>query len=338
MPTVSIIMPTFNRVRFLPQAIESIRAQQFGDWELIIVDDGSTDETPRLIQELTADLVQPVKYFRQENQGAYAARNRGLDHATGKYIAFFDSDDVWLPHHLLDCVDALDVNADIDWVYGACRLVDADTQQVLNENSFYEGSREREFQKLACEKRGNLAVLKSTGILAAVLDRAGLYAGLQNSVIRPEVFAGRRFAVEFHNEGEDQLAVVRALAAGRRFAYLDRVHVIYNVHAGNSSGAAKGQGLEKRVRLIEGIIRGYEAIPNDIQLTPAELRGLRRRVSRLYFWQLGYSTLWAAGRTTEALVAYRRAMRKWPWDWRFWKTYALAKIRQISVHAGTPIK
>src|SRR6478735_3196191 len=116
MATVSIILPTFNRARFLPNAIRSIREQQFGDWELIIVDDGSTDATPAIIPQLIADIVQPVRYICQDNQGAYAARNTGLDQAYSKYVAFFDSDDLWLPHHLSECVSALDSNSELGWV------------------------------------------------------------------------------------------------------------------------------------------------------------------------------------------------------------------------------
>src|SRR5262245_53377862 len=103
MPAVSIILPTFNRARFLPEACAAIRGQRWADWELIVVDDGSTDDTERVVREQTAGWQQPVKYVRQKNQGAYGARNTGLDHARGKYIAFYDSDDLWLPHHLADC-------------------------------------------------------------------------------------------------------------------------------------------------------------------------------------------------------------------------------------------
>src|SRR5437762_11880112 len=98
-PAVSIILPTYNRSKFLPQALASIRGQTFADWELIVVDDGSSDDTGELVRALTADVRQSVRYGYQQNQGAYAARNTGLDLARGRYVAFFDSDDVWLPHH-----------------------------------------------------------------------------------------------------------------------------------------------------------------------------------------------------------------------------------------------
>src|SRR5262245_55290236 len=120
-PAVSIILPTYNRANFLPQEFASIKSQTFTDWELIVVDDGSTDNTRELVEQLTQNWPEPVRYHRQENRGIAGARNTGLDLADGESIAFFDSDDVWLPHHLDDCVTALREDRDLDWVYGACR-------------------------------------------------------------------------------------------------------------------------------------------------------------------------------------------------------------------------
>jgi glycosyltransferase involved in cell wall biosynthesis len=91
MPRVSIILPTFNRARFLPEAFASIRQQRFLDWELIVVDDGSTDDTDAVVRQSLQGVPQPIKYVKQENQGAYGARNTGVDHASGEFLAFFDS-------------------------------------------------------------------------------------------------------------------------------------------------------------------------------------------------------------------------------------------------------
>lgn len=96
MPLVSIIMPTYNRADTILRAVRSIQAQTFTDWELIIVDDGSTDNTVELIEGCDPRL----KLIRQKNQGTAGARNTGLRASTGAYIAFLDSDDAWLPHHL----------------------------------------------------------------------------------------------------------------------------------------------------------------------------------------------------------------------------------------------
>jgi glycosyltransferase involved in cell wall biosynthesis len=103
MPLVSVIMPTFNRADTIQRAIRSVQAQTFADWELIVVDDGSTDNTVALIEGCDPRL----KILRQENQGAVGARNAGLRASAGSYIAFLDSDDEWLPHHLELCASFL---------------------------------------------------------------------------------------------------------------------------------------------------------------------------------------------------------------------------------------
>src|SRR6187399_2292397 len=118
-PRVSIILPTFNRAAFLPKALAAITSQTYDNWELIIVDDGSSDASGEIVRDLAPTIPQAIHYTWQKNAGAYAARNRGLDLARGAYMAFYDSDDLWMPHHLMRCVQALDDNADVDWVYGA---------------------------------------------------------------------------------------------------------------------------------------------------------------------------------------------------------------------------
>jgi len=89
----SVVVPTYNRLKFLTKAIESIRNQTYDGYEIIVVDDGSTDATPNYLATVGND----VKWLRQENKGAAAARNLGAAKARGLYIAFLDSDDVWLP-------------------------------------------------------------------------------------------------------------------------------------------------------------------------------------------------------------------------------------------------
>src|SRR4051812_32406172 len=93
MPFFSIVIPTFNRARLLREALESVFAQEFTDYEVLVVDDGSTDDT----QAELARHGERVRVLRQENQGQGAARNLGIEHATGSYVVFLDSDDVWFP-------------------------------------------------------------------------------------------------------------------------------------------------------------------------------------------------------------------------------------------------
>jgi glycosyltransferase involved in cell wall biosynthesis len=99
MPLVSVILPTYNRADTIRRAIESVRNQTLQDWELLVVDDGSTDDTAGMIAARYAGEPR-LKMIRQENQGVSAARNAGLRASSGKYLAFIDSDDEFLPHHL----------------------------------------------------------------------------------------------------------------------------------------------------------------------------------------------------------------------------------------------
>ena len=95
-PLVSVIIPTFNRATMVGQAVESVLAQTFSDFELIVVDDGSTDETEKVL----SGYLDQILYLQQPNRGVSAARNRGIRRARGQLIAFLDSDDLWLPEKL----------------------------------------------------------------------------------------------------------------------------------------------------------------------------------------------------------------------------------------------
>lgn len=108
---VSVIIPTFNRARTIEKSVKSVLCQTYSNLEVIIVDDGSTDNTRELIESLNDSR---IKYIYQENAGACAARNRGVCNATGEYIAFHDSDDVWHKDKIekqLECFEKS--NADI---------------------------------------------------------------------------------------------------------------------------------------------------------------------------------------------------------------------------------
>src|SRR4029453_6232345 len=234
-PTVSIILPTYNRARFLAQAIESMRAQTFTDWELVVVDDGSTDKTGAVIAEVSQAIPQRVRYIYQANQGAYGARNTGLNEAQGPYIAFFDSDDVWLPHHLSSCVAALAAHPRVDWVYAASRIVEHGSGRVIVENTFYENRRPPPFRKLKTMSSGSLHVIQDPRAVRWMIGGAGLQCGLQTSVIRRTVFERAQFSTAFRNEAEDRLFALQALSRGHVFGYFDAVHVLYCVHDQNSS-------------------------------------------------------------------------------------------------------
>ncbi len=121
---VSIIVPTYNRAYCLQAAIDSVRAQSHADWELIVVDDGSIDATPDLLERYAND--ERIRYMKRANGGVAAARNTGLAEARGNYIAFLDSDDTWKPFKLRLQLDVMHALPEIGMVWTEMEAVRSD--------------------------------------------------------------------------------------------------------------------------------------------------------------------------------------------------------------------
>jgi glycosyltransferase involved in cell wall biosynthesis len=120
-PQVSVVVPFRNASRFLEEAIESVFAQSFSDWELLLCDDGSTDgstEIARRYQSVHPDKVRYLEHDGHVNRGASAARNLGFHNARGKYLAMLDADDVWLPEKLREQVRLFELHPEAGMLYG----------------------------------------------------------------------------------------------------------------------------------------------------------------------------------------------------------------------------
>lgn len=131
-PKVSIITPTYNRERFIGEAVESVLDQTFADFELLIVDDGSTDSTVERLRQYREDP--RVQYFHQENQGQSIARNHALQHARGEFICFLDSDNAWVPDKLERQFAAFEETPDVDVVYGDIITIDEAGTELSRDN------------------------------------------------------------------------------------------------------------------------------------------------------------------------------------------------------------
>ncbi len=121
---VSVITPFFNAERFLRDAIDSVFAQTFDSWELLLVDDGSKDGSVEIAHQYAERDPGRVRYFeheKRENRGTSASRNLALRHATGEYIALLDGDDIWLPQKLERQTAIMRQHRDVGMVYGATR-------------------------------------------------------------------------------------------------------------------------------------------------------------------------------------------------------------------------
>ena len=123
---VSIIMPAYNSSRWISDSIQSVFEQNYVQWELLIVDDGSTDNTKNIVKDFLND--KRIKYFYQDNYGPAVARNLGISKASGKYLAFLDSDDLWKPNKLELQLNYLKNNPDCCLIHTNYSTFESNTQ------------------------------------------------------------------------------------------------------------------------------------------------------------------------------------------------------------------
>lgn len=125
---VSIIMPSYNTASFIAESIQSILAQSYTDWELIIVDDCSPDNTDQVVKPYLSD--ERIHYLKNEkNSGAAVSRNKALREAKGKWIAFLDSDDLWMPDKLKNQINFMEKN---DYHFSYTKYAEIDTEDHRN--------------------------------------------------------------------------------------------------------------------------------------------------------------------------------------------------------------
>jgi glycosyltransferase involved in cell wall biosynthesis len=128
-PTVSVNLCCYNGEKYLEEALQSVLLQTYKDWELVVVNDGSTDSTERIIKSHMA-AGKPIVYHYQENAGLGSARNKALQLSSGRYIALIDQDDMWLPEKLEKQVRAFEVDRSLGLVYSDTYFIDQDGKEL----------------------------------------------------------------------------------------------------------------------------------------------------------------------------------------------------------------
>ncbi|HMU97820.1 MAG TPA: glycosyltransferase [Chitinophagales bacterium] len=121
-PKFSIVLTTYNREQYIERAILSVIQQTESNWELLVIDDGSTDNTEKLIQPYL-NINQSVYYFKQENRGEVSAKNRGISLSCGEYITFLDSDDAYKMEHLQYRSQIINQHPMVDLLYGGVEVI-----------------------------------------------------------------------------------------------------------------------------------------------------------------------------------------------------------------------
>lgn len=225
MPFFSVIIPTFNRAALLREALASVADQTFHDFEVIVVDDGSSDDTEWVVQRCGV----PVNFLRQENRGPGAARNLGLQHARGDYIAFLDSDDQWFPW-TLQTYHKTTVTQNLPaFMSGFSRPLEeraahpATESAALNIRTFshlLEACTDRVppvggtpsicLSRAALEETGGFASRKISGEDTDLWLRLGLMPGFVR-ILNPPVFLQRRHSDNVTNQLEPSIAGARYL-------------------------------------------------------------------------------------------------------------------------------
>lgn len=161
-----MIIPTYNRGWIIQEAIDSVLDQDFNDYELIVVDDGSEDNTLEILEAYG----KAIKVLQQGNRGVSAARNRGIEEATGRLIAFLDSDDLWLPKKLSTQVKFFENNADA--------LINQ-TQEVWNRNGLRVNPKKRhhKFSGMIFERSLELCLVSPSAVMIAkdLFDTVGVF-------------------------------------------------------------------------------------------------------------------------------------------------------------------
>jgi glycosyltransferase involved in cell wall biosynthesis len=168
---ISVVIPTYNRASLLRRAVDSALAQTLAPAEILIVDDGSTDDTATVCAQYTA----PVRYIRTPNGGVAAARNTGIREARGEWIALLDSDDEWEPTKLFVQTAALNAAPDARWCITGCTLVDGD----------------------GAVRPGRQGYEAAFPVFSETRDTAAEYFGRALTRIAPDVYAGDLYETLF---------------------------------------------------------------------------------------------------------------------------------------------
>ena len=172
-PKVSVVIPCFNGEAYLSQTLDSVVKQSFCNYEIIVIDDGSTDSTSDIVIEFQKRFSSKIKYYLQENQGVAVARNSGIRNARGEYIAFIDADDEWTADKLQAAVEVLDANSDVILVHTKVQYISEKGELLETVAHKTENQSGRLFKKLYLRK-ANIAT-SSVIFRRGVVERGAIF-------------------------------------------------------------------------------------------------------------------------------------------------------------------
>jgi glycosyltransferase involved in cell wall biosynthesis len=320
-PLVSIVLPTHNRASLLSQAIDSVLAQTYSHWELIVVDDRSTDETPAIVRKYM-DQNSKIKYVKNTHrQGCAGARNQGREAAGANFVAFIDSDDTWKPHHLSVIMEQYAGNPDIDWIYADSEIMENGV--VITRSVFDELWKSR--KDLRVSRRGALFVMEADGLLEHAIQH-GLYAACQSSVMRKCLFDTTTFDEELQAT-EDWLFLLEIIFKQYKLAYLHDVHFTYVLHPHSISANLRTKTVYENLQVYREFEKFYAIVPQRLKLSRSQLLIVRSRLADMYFWFFCRNGYLRVHDYRSARYYLSKCIRLKPLNARFWIQYFMNMIR-----------
>lgn len=279
-PKVSVIIPAYNAAAFIRFAVESVLSQTYQGIEVLVIDDGSTDETAAILQSYGSRL----RYILQTNSGPSAARNRGILESSGEILAFLDADDTWAPDFLKLQVGVLDTRPEVDAIYAWAQFVDEGGKPLADSLcSSLDGVTIRRLLL-----GGDSVLFSTVAVRKSSLDRVGLF----DPALR---------------QGEDWDMVLRMLVAGLRFACTPRLLVQRRVHPRSLTADAE-QGLYWERVVLEKALSTLPLPPDCSALgPPASFRILQR--AAMGCWRRGDRQA-AVERLIEGFAAWPAALHR----------------------------
>ncbi len=315
LPVVSVVIPTFNCARYLPLALDSVLSQDYENIEIILVDDGSTDDTVQVIQP----FMERIQYVKQENWGGPSRpRNVGVQKATGEYIAFFDSDDLMIQGKLAESVRVMEKHPDISLVFTNFRGIDQEGKIVRSDylKPYSEFRKDLEFRE-----SGYLGILAGSKAYGHLL--MANFIGTSSVVCRKAVFSEVGPFDESMLNSDDVDMWRRLACAGIDFAFIDRE---FHEYRKNPQGVTS-RGGRRYPHLLKGLRKHQE-----MNLDPALKEKLERKI---YDIELGYGyALFQGGDFKKSKEVFEKAIAAGGFSWPAVKGLLKAKVFLL-VNPGT---
>ena len=280
MPQVDVIIPAYNAARYLPTALESVVAQTFEDWRILLVDDGSTDDTGEVVAPFIERLGDKLKYIRQANGGVSAARNCAIRHSSAQFLALLDADDLWLPYRLSESLKCFENAPQVGLAYGNIARIDQAGEVIET----FKGR----------QRHGE--------------GRVAPYIFMRKIQLPTSTITFRRACVDAVGGFDESLRVTEDRDLWLRIAFLYEVAACpaVTVHYRTSPGSLTADP--------DVMLNGQKMFIEKNRTGPG-CEGRSRRIALSCIYRERAETLSARGRPLVALLSALRALAYYPVDW-----------------------